>query len=235
MAGNPRAKATDEELAAVVAASTSVTEALKKLGSRLDGHFARELLARTKRIGIDTSHFVVVPGRPPRSTGKTLRRPASEVLVRLAPGSHRTAGRRLTFALIETGVEYRCAIKRCSVSGEWLGEKMVLQVDHIDGDGYNNLKENLRFLCPNCHSQTSNFAGRKNARPRYCSTCHQEIGKKGESGTCTSCMGLTKRKIEWPSDQELAVMLASSNFVQVGKVLGVSDNAVRKHLGLVKK
>ena len=43
-----------------------------------------------------------------------------------------------------------------------MGEKLVLQLDHIDGDNTNNNLDNLRILCPNCHSQTHNYAGRKN-------------------------------------------------------------------------
>ncbi|MBP7540539.1 MAG: HNH endonuclease [Saprospiraceae bacterium] len=36
-----------------------------------------------------------------------------------------------------------------------------MQVDHIDGNYLNNLKDNLRFLCPNCHSQTANYGSKK--------------------------------------------------------------------------
>lgn len=54
--------------------------------------------------------------------------------------------------------EYKC--EKCECSGEWLGEEIILELDHIDGDRSNNELENLRFLCPNCHSQTSTFRGR---------------------------------------------------------------------------
>jgi hypothetical protein len=47
----------------------------------------------------------------------------------------------------------------CGVTDMWQGRPLRLHVDHIDGDYHNNLVENLRFLCPNCHSQTPNFAG----------------------------------------------------------------------------
>lgn len=40
------------------------------------------------------------------------------------------------------------------------GLPLTLEVDHIDGDFLNNILTNLRFLCPNCHRQTPNFAGR---------------------------------------------------------------------------
>ena len=42
----------------------------------------------------------------------------------------------------------------------WMGSPLTLAVDHIDGDFHNNEPSNVRFLCPNCHSQTENFAGR---------------------------------------------------------------------------
>lgn len=60
--------------------------------------------------------------------------------------------------LIKAGRAYKC--ESCENAGEWQGKPLALQVDHIDGINSNNMLENLRFLCPNCHSQTSTFAGR---------------------------------------------------------------------------
>lgn len=48
----------------------------------------------------------------------------------------------------------------CDQKDEWNGKKLVLQVDHIDGNSDNNLIINLRLLCPNCHSQTDTFTSR---------------------------------------------------------------------------
>jgi len=49
---------------------------------------------------------------------------------------------------------------KCGQGELWNGEPLVLQLDHIDGDNSNNARENLRCLCPNCHTQTSTFCSR---------------------------------------------------------------------------
>ena len=52
---------------------------------------------------------------------------------------------------------------KCSVCNidNWMGEKIILHVDHIDGNYLNCLFKNLRFICPNCHSQTFTYCRKK--------------------------------------------------------------------------
>jgi len=49
----------------------------------------------------------------------------------------------------------------CGIGPEWNGKKLILELDHVNGNSSDHRLENLRILCPNCHTQTSTFKGRK--------------------------------------------------------------------------
>lgn len=63
--------------------------------------------------------------------------------------------------LIKLGVKEQCS---CGQGPVWMGKPLTLQVDHIDGDRFNNLISNLRILCPNCHTQTETYSSKKRHR-----------------------------------------------------------------------
>lgn len=62
-------------------------------------------------------------------------------------------------------------IKSCSNCGlsEWMGKPITLEIEHIDGNFYNNFEPNLTLLCPNCHSQTDTYKAKNkgNGRDRH--------------------------------------------------------------------
>lgn len=98
-----------------------------------------------------------------------------------------------------------------------------------------NRLENLRILCPNCHSQTETYCGAKKKKKQrgkyYCQHCGKE--KKTNSKLCPQCIRIiypAKEKIEWPSNEELRDRLKNTSYRQLGRELGVSDNAIRKRL-----
>lgn len=73
--------------------------------------------------------------------------------------SHETMKRYL----IETrGNKCEC----CGIEESWNGKPLAMRQDHIDGNSDNNALENLRLLCPNCHSQTETY-GSKGKGNRY--------------------------------------------------------------------
>lgn len=55
-------------------------------------------------------------------------------------------------------IPYKCAF--CGNTGEWMGQQMALELDHINGVPNDHRLENLRFLCPNCHATTDTYCGR---------------------------------------------------------------------------
>ena len=67
---------------------------------------------------------------------------------------------KLKLKLIRDGIKnYSCEI--CGIT-EWMGKKVPIELDHIDGNHYNNVLENLRIVCPNCHAQMDTNSGKNN-------------------------------------------------------------------------
>ncbi|MGX1030263.1 HNH endonuclease signature motif containing protein [Streptomyces sp. SAI-097] len=156
------AKWTREILEPVVAQSASVYEVLRRLGLDPVGGHHTNISRRIRAYGIDTSHFTSVV-RTEAQRHNQRRRTAEEILVAdTSARARRVPGTRLKRAMRELDVEERCAL--CGNEPVWLGEPLPLEVDHIDGDWRNNRIENLRMLCPNCHSTTDSYRGRGKRR-----------------------------------------------------------------------
>ncbi|MEU3740318.1 HNH endonuclease signature motif containing protein [Streptomyces sp. NPDC032198] len=152
------AKWTREALEPAVAASTSVNGVLRHLGLAVVGGHHTNISRRIRAYGIDTSHFTPV-ARTERQRNNQRRKTAAGILVEnTSPHPTRTPSSRLKRAMREIGVAEKCAL--CGNEAVWLGEPLPLEVDHIDGNWRNNRQENLRLLCPNCHSATDNYRGR---------------------------------------------------------------------------
>lgn len=140
----------DEDLKIAVASSINVMAVLEKLGLKKAGGTHSHYSKRIKFLGIDTSHFLGHRS----NLGKTFKvdRDPASVLVLRTVGSRQRA-LLLVKALIDVGVPHEC--DKCGQGTEWLGNKLTLDVDHINENWLDDRQENLRFLCPNCHSQFS--------------------------------------------------------------------------------
>lgn len=124
-------------------------------GKRPSGGTQNHVARLLRHYGIDTSHFSGQGHRKGFTFGNEFKG-ADHYFKVLEPDAPRTSVRYLRRALIEVGVPYQCATPECGIS-EWNGKPLTLQVDHVDGNCYNNLRDNLRFLCPNCHTQTETW------------------------------------------------------------------------------
>lgn len=133
--------------------------------------------------------------------------------------------------------------------------ELKLSLDHINGINNDNRIENLRLLCYHCHgltdtwcrgqasvmgsrhtSDTQNVGTRRKSECRFeadrshaCLDCDAVISSRAIR--CKSCVGKRqKKKIDWPAIEVLLDEISRTSYTAVGKRLGVSDNAIRKHL-----
>lgn len=156
-------KYTKEILESAIASSDSWVGVMRKLGrSPRGGGLHRHLKKRAAHYGIDYSHFTGSAHAKGKRSNRRLT--ADEVLVKMLPTACRQKVAVLRRALFDIGRPHECVGPDCALGPVWRGKPLVLQVDHTNGDSTDNTRENLRFLCPNCHSQTGNFGG--NARRR---------------------------------------------------------------------
>lgn len=155
-----KSKYTEELLGPLVASVESLAQLLAKLGLQPTGGNYRYLTYRLRLLNIPTGHFKgqgwsrghtrgTHDGVAHSTAGR--ERTDEEVFVENSPEN---CGTRLARRLKRLGREYVCG--ECGIS-EWNGRPLNLHVDHINGVNNDNRFENLRFLCPNCHSQTASY------------------------------------------------------------------------------
>jgi len=128
--------------------------------ARFAGIAYRTFIYRAQKIGVykpNRNH----KGRTFENGGKKSF-PLQDILKGKHP-TYRTAA--LKKRMIRSNLlENICA--ECGIGDTWNDKSIVLELDHINGNSTDHKKRNLRLLCPNCHSQTSTFRGRKNKKPR---------------------------------------------------------------------
>jgi hypothetical protein len=143
---------TDEEFAKVVKESGSLRQVLSKLNLREAGGNYQCAKERIKKLNLSTTHF---HGQA-WNKGKKLpeRQPIETYLVE----NRLVQSNNLKKRLINEGLkQHKC---ECCGIAEWNGKITPIELDHIDGNRYNNTLENLRLLCPNCHAQTETYRGK---------------------------------------------------------------------------
>jgi hypothetical protein len=146
----------DEELVAAVKESRSYRMVLQKLGLVPAGGNYKHVTHKIIELNLDTMHFTgkgwnkgwVYDPRKPQHT-------LEELLVKGRP----TQSHKLRLRLIAEG--YKSA--ECELCG-WCKNapdgRLPLELDHINGDPDDNRLENLRILCPNCHSLQPTHRGK---------------------------------------------------------------------------
>lgn len=224
---SPIWKIDKEVLTKLVKESTSLAQILNYFGLCNKGRNSSTLKKRLQKDCIDFSHIRLgINSNKNRAFDKN-KIDLKKVLVK---DSHRSIYKFKKRLISEKLLEEKC--QECGLKNEWNGRHLTLQIDHINGISNDNRLENLRFLCPNCHSQTSTFAGKSNKKLNNCLICEKQI--KNKSKYCRYCK---LPKVEKPSKKVLQKMIWKIPTSQIAKNYQVSDTTVKnwcKHYEIKK-
>lgn len=150
---------TDEEIKSLATNAESMSDLIRQLRLNIGGGTYPKVLKRVLSLGIDPRNRGLRAGKKPW-IDSDLRYSTADIIAGKCPSM---GTRHVKKRLIKEGyLKYECC--QCGLLDQWNGRSITLELDHIDGDRWNHRMENLRLLCPNCHSQTSTFRGRNKSR-----------------------------------------------------------------------
>lgn len=228
-----------ERLQKIVDCNSSITGVARDLGLGVRDFYIKKIQQAIIDRNISTELM---------KNNRTLRTPRNnhDIFVENSTVSRSTLRDRV---IKDELVEYRC--KECGNLGVHNNKPLTLQLDHINGNNTDNRLENLRFLCPSCHSQQDTSFGKRRCEHRRksiiqknselidrtrCECGNYKLSSSSKCKKCAdACNGLKRMKFD-VSKEELEMLVAEHSMINVGKMFGVSDNAIRKRcqkLGIV--
>ena len=151
---NRKRKWTVERLIAAAENSTSIRQVLGKLGLVEAGRNYDQIKKYLLEYNINTSHFTgKIWNKGKRGIGKP-RLPLDKILTQQSTYQSHSLKNRLFKAGLKKKYCEECGWRKKSKDG-----RIPLELDHINGDRHDNRIENLRILCPNCHSLKTTHRG----------------------------------------------------------------------------
>jgi 5-methylcytosine-specific restriction endonuclease McrA len=148
-------KYTKENLETVVSECSSIRQVLNKLGLKEAGGNYQNIKTRLKLFEIDISHFHGQVWNKGKKWSKT-----KDLSSKLVEHSTYSSGLPISSYVLKNQLlklnykEYRC--EECGGTN-WLDKPIPLELHHINGNRFDNRIENLKLLCPNCHTFTENY------------------------------------------------------------------------------
>lgn len=150
-------KYTMDQFKEAIKTSESVRQVLKKLGLGEWSNNYKMVRAKAKELNLDLSHFKGHGSNKGRTfPSRTV--PIQEYL----SNARRISSNDLRIRLLKDGIfKYKCY--KCD-RDTWNGQPISLELEHIDGNRFNNSLDNLTILCPNCHAQTATYRGKNKGK-----------------------------------------------------------------------
>lgn len=210
-------KISSEEFKNLVLKSESYTDMARYFNMFPKGGNIRTIKNRIEEENLDVSHLI---GRKKnffriQKESLTLDK-CKEILFIENSYKKRSCVKR--YLLKYNLITYKC---ECGNEGVWNNKKLSLQLDHINGTSNDHRIENLRWICPNCHSQTETFCGK-----------HRFIKKVKKSELNPDCGNKSRfdnRKVQnRPSKEELEKMVWNKPTTEIAKQFKISDSAISK-------
>lgn len=200
-----------ELLEPLVLASDSFSEVLRKLELRPAGSNHATLKREVIKYNIDYSHFSY------KNKFKFNHIPNNklsidEILCVRDKQKSKLGRSTLLRAMKQNNILYVCNI--CNQLPLHNSQELILQIDHVDGNPWNNQLDNLRFLCPNCHSQTETYG----------------IKNKGYIRHQYKKVKLKKTRINWPSNELLEKLLWEKPISYIAKELKICNSSVERRV-----
>lgn len=211
-----------EKLQEAIEKTNSTSEALVYLGLRNAGGNFKQFHKYAKQFGLEEKKY---NKEKFLSSNQFESKPLEEYLVKDSSlGSSKLKKKVIAAGLLKN------ICNECGIGPEWNNKLLSLQLDHINGIHSDNRIENLRIICPNCHTQTHNF-GSKNKifadkTHLKCANCKGFRSTHSKSGLCVKCVDKTKVR-QRPSKETLLQQIEELGYSGTGRFYGVSDNTIR--------
>lgn len=209
------------ELKQLTANSTTFSQILAPFGLKGIGSNINTL---KRRLDVENINYAHIPQGWGANKGRRVWNapliPDEELFIINSKHSRKTARR---YILKRQLIPYQCAV--CNLPPIWNNKPMTLTLDHINGINNDHRLVNLRFICPNCDTQSETYGSKKTKKRYNCKQCG--LVTAGYSTLCQKCAQFKKIK-DRPSKEQLEKLVWSVPTTTIAKQFGVTDNAVAK-------
>lgn len=150
-----RYKYNETQLREALASASCWSDIYRSLGVTVCDHNKRGI------VNLAQHHNITIPSFTKEELNKAYRRGKKGwVAADIFCENSKYARPNLRSAVLKYSTIQHYCCSKCNIDPEWEGEPLTLELDHVNGISTDNRVENLRWLCPNCHTQTKTYKGK---------------------------------------------------------------------------